>query len=264
MSSHTDGPEKFYLTFDIETYPDKNLFRKVEGKLVKDWQQERKDRGRSDFLPTPYHIPIAIGILVCNESYKVQRLEVKFREIRKEKDLLAYFWKTVSSYIGCEEAATYNFQLISFNGRGFDLPVIEQRSLKFGTLSCPAYFDEQDRWQHYRSRYARSLHFDIMEFVTNYAASERVKLDALIKLAGLPGKTGLKGSEVEKAYDDRRYDEIKRYVLLDVLQTYLLFLKCQVLCGRNDAYLRGRKLLLEHLRKNKKKRLLRFALSKLA
>ncbi len=222
-----------YLVFDIETRVDKDLVKQVydpENCLTLDQAYDtardkilERSGQQSDFFPIPFHIPIAISTLQADETYRIHSLGCFGADRFSETELVSKFWQTF------ESAQT----LITFNGRGFDLPVLETRALKQG-LSLPRYFATGENRSTYRgSRYTDAYHIDLCDFLSNFgAANRRNSLDLLAKMIGLPGKYTIAGEDVEYLYRQGRQKEINQYCMTDVLQTYLLFLRLELLRGK--------------------------------
>jgi len=83
------------------------------------------------------------------------------------------------------------------------------------------------------SRYSDSCHIDLCDLLANYGAvSRRGSLDVLSRIIGLPGKYLIEGEDVEYLYRLQRLKEINQYCITDVLQTFLLFLRVELLRGR--------------------------------
>ncbi len=225
-----------YLVFDIETRVDKDLVKQVydpENVLTleqaydkaRDQILERSGQ-QSDFFPIPFHIPISIATLQADENYRIRALGCLGVDRFSESELIARFWQVFDT------ATT----LVTFNGRGFDLPVLEMQALKHG-LSLPRYFAAGQGKGTYRgSRYSDDYHIDLCDFLSNFgAAQRRGSLDVLTRLAGLPGKYTIAGEDVEYLYRQGRLKEINQYCTTDALQTYLLFLRVELLRGRIDG-----------------------------
>jgi len=222
-----------YLVFDIETRVDKDLVKQVydpENCLTLDQAYDtardkilERSGQQSDFFPIPFHIPIAISTLQADETYRIHSLGCFGADRFPEAELVTKFWQTF------ESAQT----LITFNGRGFDLPVLETQALKHG-LSLPRYFATGENRSTYRgSRYTDAYHIDLCDFLSNFgAAQRRNSLDLLAKMIGLPGKYTIAGEDVEYLYRQGRQKEINQYCMTDVLQTYLLFLRLELLRGK--------------------------------
>ncbi len=204
-----------HLVFDIETYPDKKLIEHVHGKDVQEFRAELARQTGSDFLPTIFHIPIAIAVLLTDAEFGTLRIEVRTAPPEQERELLEYFWATSN-----EIAASSGGTLVSFNGSDFDLRVLEQRALRYA-LRCNTAFRGLDH------------HFDIPLFLANFQPARKrgLTLNALSKHLGLAGKPILEGSQVQSAFERGDLQQIGQYCLLDVVQTYLIFLRCQVLLG---------------------------------
>jgi len=225
-----------FLVFDIETRVDKELVKQIydpEDSLTLDQAYDKaRDRllehsgQQSDFFPIPFHIPIAVATLQTDENYRIRALGCLGADRFSEPDLVTRFWQLF------ETSQT----LVSFNGRGFDLPVMETRALKYG-LSLPRYFGAGQSTSTYRgSRYSTAYHLDLCDYLSNFGAVyRRGSLDVLAKVIGLPGKYMIAGEDVEYLYRQGRQKEINQYCITDVLQTYLLFLRVELLRGKIDA-----------------------------
>ena len=224
-----------YLVFDIETRVDKELVKEIydpENCLTLDQAYDtardqilERSGQQSDFFPIPFHIPIAISTLQADESYRIRSLGCMGTDRFSEEELVRKFWQAF------ENVQT----LVTFNGRGFDLPVLETRALKYG-LPLSRYFAAGQGRSTYRgSRYSDAYHIDLCDFLSNFgAAYRRNSLDLLAKLIGLPGKYTIAGEDVEYLYRQGRQKEINQYCMTDVLQTYLLFLRVELLRGKLD------------------------------
>jgi predicted PolB exonuclease-like 3'-5' exonuclease len=126
-------------------------------------------------------------------------------------------------------------QLVSWNGSGFDLPVIRYRALLHGLAAGSLYGPaEQRQWESYAYRYGEA-HVDLMDVLAGFGASPSQGLDEMARLAGLPGKTVASGDEVATLVFAGHWSRIERYVGLDAAQTLLLFLRWQAGRGRIGA-----------------------------
>lgn len=215
-----------YTILDIETRIDKHLVRQVyypdadisdEEAYTQVQQQLRQEQG-SAFFPLSFHIPISIAVGQVNEERVLTTVETLGGENADEETLARTFWQRLDRFRGT---------LVSFNGRAFDLPVLELQALKYG---CPAprYFSGKAR-----HRFIEEGHYDLYDFVTNYGAQRlRGGLNLLAKMIGLPGKVGIDGSMVQQYWEDGRLVEIHRYCRHDVIQTYFVFLRIEFIRGR--------------------------------
>lgn len=220
------------LAFDIETIPDIHGLRKLYdlGPEVTSAQvadiafQRRRQLTGQDFLPLHAHQIIAISCALREgNSFRVWSLGAGADD---EAGLVQRFFD------GLEK---YSPQLISWNGSGFDLPVLNYRALIHG-VQAPRFWDlgEEDRdfkWNNYISRY-HMRHLDLMDTLALYQNRACAPLDEITKLCGLPGKLGVGGARVWEAYQKGELDAVRRYCECDVLNTYLLFLKFQLFRGQ--------------------------------
>jgi predicted PolB exonuclease-like 3'-5' exonuclease len=209
-----------YLVLDIETVPDPAW--------VPPPDVERP------FPPVHLHRPVVIGALWLDEDYRLRRVGC-IGEDKDERGMLEDFSQFV---------LRWQPDLVTFNGRGFDMPVLALRSLRHGVAMSWYY---QGRVRH---RYTEEGHLDLCDMLSDHGAARQVSLDAVARLIGLPGKIGVDGSQVEALYKDGKLDSIKAYCLADVAQTALLFLRFRLLQGALDGerYRRAAEELMRSLR----------------
>jgi len=219
-----------FAIFDIETRIDKALVRAVmyPHEDLSDEQAYQRFRGqileerdgRSDFLPIPFHIPVSIVVGNVNAGYVLTAVEVLCAQHYSEEEIVCEFWRRVEAFSGT---------LVSFNGRNFDLPVMELQALRYG-CQAPRYFNE--KYGH-RYRYSEERHYDLLDFLSNVGASRiRGGFNLLARLIGLPGKTWVDGSMIQGLWDTGDLETIHTYCRQDVIQTYGLFLRIELMRGR--------------------------------
>ena len=215
-----------FAVFDIETRIDKQLINRAfnaEEGLTDDeayerFRQDLRNRG-GDFMPLSLHIPISIAIGSVDADYRLRSVESLALGNYSEEALAREFWAREEAFDG---------MYVSFNGRGFDLPVLELAALRYG-IAAPRYFNEVDSA---RARHA-GRHLDLYDFLCNYGASGiRGGMDLLMKMLGWPGKGRLDGAKVQDYFEAGRLDEIHRYCRADVIRTYLLLIRVELMRGR--------------------------------
>jgi len=219
------------LAFDIETVPDTEGLRRLHGLDAKiadrdvaemAFQLRRQVTG-SDFLPLHLHRVVVISCALRDrDSFKVWSLGAGGES---EDELIQRFFDGIDRYTP---------QIVSWNGGGFDLPVLHYRGLIHG-VKAARYWDlgEDNRdfkWNNYISRY-HSRHLDLMDLLALYQPRANAPLDDLAQLMGLPGKLGMEGSQVWAAYQAGKLVEIRNYCEADVVNTYLVFLRFQLMRG---------------------------------
>jgi len=74
-------------------------------------------------------------------------------------------------------------------------------------------------------------HCDVMDLLALYQPRANAPLDDLAQLLGFPGKLGMDGSQVWQAYREGRLTEIRNYCETDVVNTYLVYLRFQLMRG---------------------------------
>jgi len=192
-----------HLVLDIETIPDPELPRIEESERVP---------------PPPHNQIVTIGCMLL-EDYVPKRLGV-VGEHGGEGQMLDAF----AHWLGVKRPT-----VITWNGRGFDMPVITSRALKHG-VPMPWWFTDRNT----RYRYSSEGHFDLMDFLADFGAAKSARLDAYAKLVGFPGKVGVDGSQVQPMVHAGRIDEVNAYCLCDVAQTAAIFLRVELLRGNID------------------------------
>ena len=222
------------LIFDIETIPDTAGLRKLYS-LPADTTDEdvarvafhqRRQRNGSEFLPLHQHRVVAISCALREgDSFRVWTLG---SADAPEQEIIQRF------YDGIEK---YTPNLVSWNGSGFDLPVLHYRALVHG-ISAPRYWDLGDddrefKWNNYISRY-HTRHLDLMDLLALYNGRANAPLDEIAQLCGFPGKLGMDGSKVWDAFVRGEINAIRDYCETDVANTYLVYLRFQRMRGALD------------------------------
>jgi predicted PolB exonuclease-like 3'-5' exonuclease len=219
------------FVFDIETIPDVELGRRVYGlhdlsdkQVGYVMQAKRREESGSEFLSYEQQRVVAISIAArMRDSFKVWSLG---EPGAPEAELIQRFFDGIEKYTP---------DLVSWNGGGFDLPVLHYRALRHGIVA-PRYWeggdgDQDFRFNNYLSRF-HSRHLDLMDVLSSYQARARVSLQGAAVLLGLPGKLGMSGEKVWDAYLQGEIETIRNYCETDVVNTYLVFLRFQMMRGR--------------------------------
>jgi predicted PolB exonuclease-like 3'-5' exonuclease len=201
-----------YLVLDIETIPDRELWTPPEPSGVP---------GSSDrpFPPLYACRPIVIGVIWLDAALGVKRIGT-IGEGKDEAGMMTSF----------ADFMTKNQPLIvTWNGRGFDLPVLALRALRYG-----ANFRWYYRGEGYRYRFSEEGHLDLCDLLSDHGAARMTSLDGAARVIGLPGKHGVDGSQVEGLYQAGQIDALRRYCLSDVAQTAFLYLRYRLVAGDFD------------------------------
>jgi len=232
------------LVFDLETVPDIEGLRRLgaadpaasDAEVADAAFAAREAKTGRDFLPLHVQRIVAIGCVFRSEG------ELKVRCLGSGEDseerLISDFFRIIEKYTP---------QLVSWNGTGFDLPVLHYRALRHG-ISAQRYWDtgEDDRefrWNNYLGRY-HARHLDLMDVLAAYQARASAPLDELARLCGFPGKLGMDGSEVWGAFKAGEIDAIRAYCETDAMNTWLLYCRFQMMRGVISAAAYAGELLL--------------------
>ncbi|MDR0871688.1 MAG: 3'-5' exonuclease [Planctomycetaceae bacterium] len=222
-----------YLVFDIESVADAALISKVHfngevpaEKAVARYRTELLDKsnGESDFIPYTFQYPICVTVAKVAGDFSLQDVVVLDEPQFRPHEICNKFWKGWLAY----QKPT----LVSFNGRGFDIPMMELASFRYG-ISIPEWFAMNAKtFDQPRNRYNTTAHTDLYDILTNFGATRFTGgLNLSANILGKPGKIETKGYMVQDMYDEGRLAEINDYCRCDVLDTYFVFLRTMVLTG---------------------------------
>ena len=223
------------LVFDIETIPDVSGFRRLndlqpalsDDEVAELAFQQRRAKTGNDFLQLHLQRVVTIScVLRTSEGLKVWSLA---EPEQSEGEIIQRFFDGIEKFTP---------QIVSWNGSGFDLPVLHYRGMLHG-VSAPRYWDLGDgdyadsrdfKWNNYISRY-HTRHLDLMYLLALYNPRANAPLDDLAKLFGFPGKLGMDGGKVWEAWQSGKAAEIRDYCETDVINTYLVFNRFRRLRG---------------------------------
>jgi predicted PolB exonuclease-like 3'-5' exonuclease len=222
---------------DTESIPDGRLLRLVkyaehdltDEQAVERARQEARENSHagSDFLPVTFQVPVSVCVARVARDFSLEKITCLDAPRYRPREIVKQFWS------GMEKL---NAKLVTFNGRGFDMPLLELAGYRYGCAAL-SYFQKS------RNRYSGSI--DLMDWFTNYGAYRMAGgLNLLAKLLGLPGKMEVAGDQVYELYRQGRYQDINDYCMCDTLDTYFIFLRTRVMVGEmtqeREAELIGR------------------------
>ncbi len=220
------------LVFDIETIPDVESGKRLynlnglsdkEAAEVMFTRRRQETDGSSDFIRHHLQKIVAISVLLStSDQLNVWTLG---NADSSEKVILERFFEGIEKYTPI---------LVSWNGGGFDLPVIHYRSLLHG-VQAPRYWetgkdDQGFRWNNYLSRF-HERHTDLMDVIAAYQYRSVAPLTEIASMLGFPGKMGMSGDKVWDAYLDGEIEAIRNYCESDVLNTYLVYIRYELIRG---------------------------------
>ena len=223
------------LVFDIESVPDIAGLRRARGvpsgvsdAAVLDWfSQMRRAQTGSDFLPLQYQRIVAIACALReNAVFKIASVGTVDDT---EPELIRRFFDLIDKHTP---------QLVSWNGGGFDLPVLNYRALIHGVTAAKFWDwgddDREFRYNNYLARY-HTRHLDLMDVLAMYQPRAAAGLDAMARLCGFPGKLGMDGGAVNASILAGQHEAVRRYCETDVMNTYLIYLRFRLLRGEQAA-----------------------------
>lgn len=222
------------LAFDIETVPDVATGRRVhqlddlsdEDVARVMFQKRREQTGDSEFLRHHLHRIVAVSVVLRHgETFSVWSLGEAHTT---EAELVRRFFDGIDKYTPT---------LVSWNGGGFDLPVLHYRALLHG-IPAPRYWEtgEDDRdfkWNNYLSRF-HARHTDLMDVLSGYQPRAVAPLNEIAVMLGFPGKLGRSGADVWGQYQGGEIEAIRDYCEFDALNTYLIYLRWELIRGNLD------------------------------
>lgn len=218
-------PATAFLILDTESIPDGRLINRVKypdenlppEEAIRRAQQEAREQSLtgSDFLPVTFQFPISVCVLRVAADFSLQALTALDTPQYRPEEMVRKFW---------QGAGHYKAKLVTFNGRGFDMPLLELAAFRYG---CSA----RDYFYNSRNRYGGN-HIDLFDWMSNYGACRLAGgLNLLAKLLGKPGKMDVSGDKVYAMYQAGQLREINDYCMCDTLDTYFVFLRTRVMLG---------------------------------
>ncbi|HMM70722.1 MAG TPA: 3'-5' exonuclease [Rhodocyclaceae bacterium] len=223
------------LVFDIETIPDVAGLRRLhgidaalpDGEVVEWALQRRRTQSGNEMLPLHLQRVIVISC-VLRDAQQLRIWSLAEPDIGEAQIVQRFF-------DGIERLRP---QLVSWNGGGFDLPVLHARGLIHGVVAG-RYWDWGDddreyRFNNYLNRY-HTRHLDLMDVLAMYQVRANSPLSDMAQLCGFPGKLGMSGDAVWPSFQAGEYRRIRDYCETDVVNTYLLHLRFQHMRGVLDA-----------------------------
>jgi predicted PolB exonuclease-like 3'-5' exonuclease len=226
MTSISSDPA--YLIFDVETVPDGVLLQRVKYPADAISPTEAVERarteariasgGKSDFVPLNFCYPVAVCVARVAVDFTLQLITCLDAPDFRPEEIAQDFWRGLSRY---------RSTLVSYNGRAFDLPVLELSAFRWG-IAAPDHFSDKFGRRH---RFGVG-HLDLADWLSNRgAATTAGGLNLLSKLLGKPGKMHVTGADVWQLFQQGKIQEINDYCMYDVLDTYFVFLRTRILTG---------------------------------
>ena len=236
------------LAFDIETVPDVDSGRRILGldglgdtEVARIMRQRQQQASGTDLMR--HHLNRVVAIAVVLRTGERLRVWSLGDTESTESELVVRFFDGIERY---------SPNLVSWNGSGFDLPVLHYRALLHG-VTAPRYWesggdDQSFRWNNYLNRF-HERHTDLMDVLAGHQPRAFAPLDEIATMLGFPGKLGMDGSGVWDAYAAGEIERIRAYCEIDALNTFLVYLRYELIRGRlvQAAYECERKLVLDSL-----------------
>ena len=247
------------LAFDIETVPDVDSGRRLlaldglgDAEVARIMRQRQQQVSGTELMRHHLNRIVAIAVVLrAGERFRVWSLGGAGSP---ESELVERFFDGVERY---------SPNLVSWNGGGFDLPVLHYRALLHG-VSAPRYWESGDddqsfRWNNYLNRF-HARHTDLMDMLAGYQARAFAPLDEIAQMLGFPGKLGMDGSRVWDAFAAGEVERIRAYCEIDALNTFLVHLRYELIRGRltRDAYERECDVVRERLKEDPRGHLAEF------
>ncbi len=221
-----------YLVFDIESVADPELVARLRyprenlapAEAVRRYRAELMAKYESDFIPYTFQIPIAVAVAKVTADFRLSDLVLLDEPQFRPHVITENFWRGWDKY--------RRPTLVSFNGRTFDIPLLELAAFRYG-VGISGWFQGGKGFDQPRGRYNVQSHLDLCEMLTNFGSTRFTGgLNLAANILGKPGKMEVQGDMVQDMYEAGRLAEINDYCRCDVLDTYFVFLRTRVLAGQ--------------------------------
>ncbi len=221
-----------YLVFDLESVADGALVSRLRypgqglepAAAVARYRAELMEKFESDFIPYTFQVPISLAVAKVASDFELLDVAILDEPECRPHVITDHFWRGWEKY--------GQPTLVSFNGRTFDVPLLELAAFRYG-IGLPAWFNLRAKsFEQPRNRYNIQAHLDLQELLTNYGSSRFTGgLNLAANLLGKPGKMDVQGDMVQDLYDSGQQQLINDYCRCDTLDTYFVFLRSRVLVG---------------------------------
>jgi predicted PolB exonuclease-like 3'-5' exonuclease len=179
-------------------------------------QAEARERSynNSDFLPVTFQYPVGVCVIRVGSDFSMLAVTQLDAPTFRPREIVKKFWQGVASY---------KAKMVTFNGRGFDLPLLEMAAFRYGCCGRDYFLNSRNRF---------NGHIDVYDWLTNFGAARMAGgLDLLSKLLGKPGKMEVSGDQVYAMHQAGKAQEINDYCMFDTIDTYFVFLRSRVMTG---------------------------------
>jgi len=220
-----------HLIFDVESVADGELLSKVRypgqncspSEAIATYQDELMETRGTTFIPHTFQIPVAVVIAKVAADFRLIDLVSLDEPEFRPHIITDHFWRGWEMY--------KQPQWVTFNGRSFDIPLMELAAFRYG-ISLPKWF-RGEGYKSLRNRFNTSAHLDLQDVLTNFGAARcNGGLNLVAQMLGKPGKLDTRGDQVQQLFDNGETAAISDYCRCDVLDTYFVFLRTQVLMGK--------------------------------
>jgi predicted PolB exonuclease-like 3'-5' exonuclease len=165
-------------------------------------------------LPVTFHYPVGMCVIRVGNDFSMLAITQLDAPHYRPREIVKKFWTGVASY---------KAKLVTFNGRGFDLPLMELSAFRYGCCGRDYFLNSRNRF---------NGHIDLCDWLSNFGAARMVGgLNLLSKLLGKPGKMEVTGDQVYAMHREGKDQEINDYCMFDTIDTYFVFLRTRVLTG---------------------------------
>lgn len=219
-----------HLIFDVESVADGELVAKIRypgqnytpAQAIATYQDELMETRGTTFIPHTFQLPVAVVVAKVTADHRLLDVVSLDEPEFRPHVITQHFWRGWEAY----KYPTW----VTFNGRSFDVPLMELAAYRFG-ISLPKWF-RGDGYKSPRNRYNTTAHLDLQDVLTNFGAARcNGGLNLVSQMLGKPGKMDLTGDQVQQQFDEGKKSAISDYCRCDVLDTYFVFLRTRVLTG---------------------------------
>ena len=194
--------DKALLAFDIETIPDPDIGRRVyafggtDAEVIKAMVDKRRvdTNGSTDYPQSPFHKVACVCVTIVTDS----NVEMRSFGSDDERANIDGFYRLVD---------TLKPRLISWNGEGFDVPILRYRAMMRG-VQASGFYDAE--------------HVDVMQELSSHGSTRHAGLSNVARMLELPGKSFLDKAVWEHWLEGER-GQVIEYCKLDTVLTLLVF-----------------------------------------
>lgn len=222
------------FVFKVQTVPDIDSCRRIydlhglsDEDVAKAVFHKRRQQANSEELQ--HHLQKIVAISAVLRSSDLFRVWSLGDPESDEAELLKRFYSGIDRY---------QPELVSWRGNEYDLPIIRVRSLLYPLNAAQLWTMEDqvmDDLGQLKGGFCYRRHTDLSVTLSGQISDSNISLNEVAGLCGFPAQSGRAGQDAWETYLDSNMHLLRSNGEIEVLNTYLVYLRLLINKGQLDA-----------------------------